>query len=124
MKGFNLDDNDVVKLDASENPTETTTSTHNEVIQAIWIGFYYWLKEKRRINNVSSFAKIFTYGVHGQVLRSSGGGWQSGVIRVHLEFIPDKPEDEDEPQQETALLLPSQVESPLDDLRAELFNNE
>lgn len=122
MKGFTLDDNDVVKLDASENPTETTTSTHNEVMQAIWSAVRYRLKEWRRTNDFGSFSRIFFYGVNGQVLRSSGGGWQSGVIRVRLEFIPDEPEEDE--IQEVALLPPVEEKSPLDDLRAELLNNE
>ncbi|WP_413171674.1 KGK domain-containing protein [Anabaena azotica] len=118
MEGFNLDDNDVVKLDSSENPAETTTSTHNEIMQAIWAGVRYRLKEWRRIKDPGSFNRIFSCGVRGQVLRSDGGGWQSGVVRVRLEFIPD------EPQQKVVLLPPSKIESPLDDLRAELLNNE
>ncbi|TAF07407.1 MAG: hypothetical protein EAZ77_09885 [Nostocales cyanobacterium] len=122
MKGFNLDDNDVVKLDSSENPAETTTSTHNEVMQAIWVAVRYRLKEWRRTNDLGSFSRIFFHGVHGQVLRASGGGWQSGVIRVRLEFIPDEPEEDD--LQDAVLLPPSKEKSPLDDLRAELLINE
>jgi hypothetical protein len=122
MKGFNLDDNDVVKLDSSENPTETTTSTHNEIMQAIWSAVRYRLKEWRRAKDPGSFSRIFFYGVRGQVLRSDGGGWQSGIVRVRLEFVPDELED-DEPQN-IALLPPAKEKSPLDDLRAKLLNNE
>ncbi|MEA5579431.1 KGK domain-containing protein [Anabaena sp. UHCC 0451] len=122
MKGFNLDNNDVVKLDSSENPAETTTSTHSEVIQAIWAGVRYRLKEGKRINDLSSFNRIFSHGVRGQVLRPHGGGWQSGVVRVCLEFVPDEPEEDE--LQEVVLLPPSKEKSPLDDLRAELLNNE
>jgi KGK domain len=127
MSGFNLNDNDVVKLDSSENPAETTTSTHSEVMQAIWTAVRYRLKEWRRINNPESFSRIFFYRVRGQVLRPGAGGWLSGTVRVRLEFIPDEPEEDEEEPQEAILLPPAPEipQSPLDDLRAELnLNNE
>ncbi|TAF09394.1 MAG: hypothetical protein EAZ77_05125 [Nostocales cyanobacterium] len=57
-------------------------------------------------------------GIECEILQVSGGGWRKGRVRISLEFIPD------EPQQEAVLLPPSKIESPLDDLRAELLNNE
>lgn len=124
MGSFNLNDDDVVRLDSSENPTETTTSTHREVMQSIWWAVSYRLKEMRRKDS-GSFSRIFFQGVNGQVLRPGGvGGWLTGTVRVRLEFTPDEPEEEEE-QQESVLLSPVEPESPLDDLRAELnLNNE
>ena len=66
-------------------------------------------------------------GQECQVLRVQSG-WQTGKLIFRLEFIPDEPEEPEESQE--AVLLPSsqtetqtpqlQMESPLDDLRADL----
>ncbi|WP_201788381.1 KGK domain-containing protein [Trichormus sp. NMC-1] len=60
-------------------------------------------------------------GIECEVLQVSGGGWRKGKVRVSLDFIPDEPEEE---PQEAVLLPPAKEKSPLDDLRAELLNNE
>jgi hypothetical protein len=120
MESFNLEDDDVIKLNSSENPTLTTTSTHNEVMQSIFWAVSSHLKA-RGVKDVGTFGRIFYRGVKGDVLRP-GEGWLTGTVRVRLEFIPDEPEEEDE--QEAVLLRPAKPESPLDDLRAELNLNK
>jgi hypothetical protein len=119
MESFNLNSDDVVRLDSSENPAETTTSTHHEVMQSIWWAVSYRLKERRK--NSGSFSRIFFQGVNGKVLRPDGvGGWLTGTVRVCLEFTPDEPENELEDAE-----IEAAPPSPLDDLRAELnLNNE
>jgi KGK domain len=59
-------------------------------------------------------------GIGCEVLQVSGGGWRKGKVRISLEFIPES----EERIQEATLLSPAKEKSPLDDLRAELLNNE
>ncbi|QXE26053.1 hypothetical protein B6N60_04781 [Richelia sinica FACHB-800] len=51
-----------------------------------------------------------------------GTGWQSGRVRISLEFIPaDEEEDEEEMEAQLEdVTSPQLPESPLDDLRSEL----
>lgn len=55
-------------------------------------------------------------GFKCEVLRTSGGGWQSGKFRFRLEFIPDNPEA----FLKNSLSEENKPESPLDDLRSQL----
>ncbi|MBD2666797.1 KGK domain-containing protein [Richelia sinica] len=61
-------------------------------------------------------------GVECEVLRMDGTGWQSGRVRISLEFIPaDEEEDEEEMEAQLEdVTSPQLPESPLDDLRSEL----
>jgi hypothetical protein len=58
-----------------------------------------------KIKAGSYLAQCLEDGGECQVLKSNGGGWKTGKIRIRIEFIPDHPEP---------------LRSPLDDLRAEL----
>ncbi|MEH1797393.1 KGK domain-containing protein [Nostoc sp.] len=51
-------------------------------------------------------------GVSCKLLHTQGGGWKSGKLRFHLEFVPDEPE--------VPSTVPSEARSPLDDLRSQL----
>lgn len=62
-------------------------------------------------------------GIHCEILRIGSKGWQKGRIRVNvtLEFIPDEPEIEEIPTNEQSEI--SEPESPLDDLRQLINQN-
>jgi KGK domain len=59
------------------------------------------------VRNINSW---FDQGVKCEILRAGSQGWQKGKIKINvsLEFIPDEPEV---------------IESPLDDVRQELKQN-
>ncbi|MEG4520249.1 MULTISPECIES: KGK domain-containing protein [unclassified Microcoleus] len=66
----------------------------------------------------------FRDGINCEALKIGAQGWQKGKvkIRVILEFCPDEPEVEETPENnESETSLP---ESPLDDLRRQLLNQE
>jgi len=67
---------------------------------------------------------LFGEGIAGQVLRFGSPGWQKGKIRVKItvEFCPDEPEVKEIPENNESET--SQPESPLDDLRRQLLNQE
>jgi hypothetical protein len=67
---------------------------------------------------------LFGEGIAGKVLRFGSPGWQKGKIRVKItvDFCPDEPEVEETP--DNNLLEISPPESPLDDLRRQLFTQE
>jgi hypothetical protein len=71
---------------------------------------YYALQEKKVA--LSNLRELLREGVDGEVLRIGSNGWQKGKLRikVSIEFYPDEPEI-------------SQPESPLDDLR-QMINQE
>jgi KGK domain len=62
-------------------------------------------------------------GIHCEILRIGSKGWQKGRIRVKvtLEFIPDEPEIEETPATNELEIAPP--ESPLDDLRQLINQN-
>lgn len=90
-----LEDNDVV-LAISDN-SETTYKVRDflRIIKQIFA----------TLRNGAYLEQCLEDGGECQVLKSNGGGWKTGKIRIRIEFIPDQAEP---PQ------------SPLDDLRAEL----
>ncbi|MEG5138085.1 MULTISPECIES: KGK domain-containing protein [unclassified Microcoleus] len=67
---------------------------------------------------------LFGEGIEGEVLRFGSQGWKKGKIRVQIvvEFCPDEPEVEETPENNESQT--SQPESPLDDLRRKLLNQE
>ena len=67
---------------------------------------------------------LFGEGIAGKVLRFGSPAWQKGKIRVKItvEFGPDEPEVEE--TADNNLLEISPPESPLDDLRRQLLNQE
>ncbi|MEG4940314.1 KGK domain-containing protein [Microcoleus sp. F4-D5] len=67
---------------------------------------------------------LFGEGIEGEVLRFGSQRWQKGKIRVKIavEFCPDEPEVDEAPEHNNSET--SQPESPLDDLRRQLLNQE
>ncbi|MBD2635610.1 hypothetical protein H6G52_09585 [Limnothrix sp. FACHB-881] len=59
-------------------------------------------------------------GVEGQVLRFGQNEWESGTLRLRIEFCPDEPEPEPKPETPELPLLEASIEpadSPLDEIR-------
>lgn len=100
-------------------------SQNNEVAEAL---IYLASSEGVSINNISNLrppCKLLDKGVDCEILRIGSNGWQKGRVRLKLqvtvEFCPDEPEVE-ETQMQNELEI-SQSESPLDDLR-KMINQE
>ena len=74
----------------------------------------------------NAYDKWFGKGIECEILRVGAQGWQKGKIKLKLnvtiEFCPDEPEVEDTPKNNESET--SQPESPLDDLRRQLLNQE
>lgn len=72
------------------------------------------------------YEKWFGEGIDCEILRVGAQGWKKGKIKLKLnvtiEFCPDEPEVEELPENNESET--SQPESPLDDLRRQLLNNE
>jgi hypothetical protein len=124
MESFNLDSDDVISMKDSESFLGFSTFKTLEMMVRLVS------RDVRQLNQ-KTLLEWLDEGVSCEVLKTSGGGWQSGKVRISLEFIPDKPEDdedelqEEDESQEAVLLPPAKPESPLDDLRTELnLNNE
>ncbi|MEG4579282.1 KGK domain-containing protein [Microcoleus sp. MON1_C5] len=73
-----------------------------------------------------SYEKWFGEGIDCEILRVGVNGWKKGKIKLKLnvtiEFCPDEPEVEETPENNESET--SQPESPLDDLRRQLLNQE
>lgn len=103
--GFSNDD--VVMFPTGNFSLEKMTKI-SSLIQAIepW--------SQRNSNNKGNEALLFNeQGMHCELLRTSGGGWQKGRLRFRLEFIPEDPES-------FFGTTPEKPLSPLDDLRSDL----
>ena len=81
MSNFQLNDDDVVSMEASYAFTKTATSQVSELRQAL-------------LQHLSDFRIWIKSGVPCRVLKGTGGGWQAGKIYLRLEFIPDEPTPE------------------------------
>ncbi len=55
-------------------------------------------------------------GSQCEILRTQGGGWHKGQLRIRLEFVPDDPES----FFKNSSSEPEKSQSPLDDLRSSL----
>ncbi|MEG4851954.1 KGK domain-containing protein [Microcoleus sp. B5-D4] len=73
-----------------------------------------------------SYNNWFGQGIDCEILRVGAQGWKKGKIKVKLnvtiEFCPDEPEVEQTPENNESET--SKPESPLDDLRRQLLNQE
>ncbi|MEG4007596.1 KGK domain-containing protein [Microcoleus sp. Pol11C1] len=73
-----------------------------------------------------SYDKWFGQGIDCEILRVGAQGWKKGKIKLKLnvtiEFCPDEPEVEETPENNESET--SKPESPLDDLRRQLLNQE
>lgn len=97
MNKFNLNDDDVVSMDAGASLNRTSTSTCEELISRLQ-GYI-----RGNLGDVIA-SDWCNDGVICRILQVKGGGWQTGKVRIRIEFIPDQPTDI----------------SPLDDLRNNL----
>ncbi|MCW6048981.1 hypothetical protein K4039_02530 [Lyngbya sp. CCAP 1446/10] len=74
----------------------------------------------------NAYDKWFGEGIDCEILRVGTQGWKKGKIKLKLnvtiEFCPDEPELEETPENNESET--SQPESPLDDLRRQLLNQE
>ena len=72
------------------------------------------------------YEKWFGEGIDCEILRVGANGWKKGKIKLKLnvtiEFCPDEPEFEETPENNESET--SKPESPLDDLRRQLLNQE
>ncbi len=73
-----LNNDDVVSMDANRSFAKTETSQIVQLKQALQ-------------QLIPAGNEWLSSGVHCKVLKTSGGGWQTGMLRLQLEFIPDKP---------------------------------
>lgn len=98
MSKVNLTDDDVVSMEPEYNFTGISTSTCEELINAV--GELIFEHSSLARDDSDNWVKD---GIPCKALLASpGGGWQKGRLRFRLEFIPDTPV------------------SPLDDLRNNL----
>ncbi|MEG4203847.1 KGK domain-containing protein [Microcoleus sp. Pol7_A1] len=72
------------------------------------------------------YEKWFGEGIDCEILRVGANGWKKGKIKLKLnvtiEFCPDEPDVEETPENNESET--SKPESPLDDLRRQLLNQE
>lgn len=80
MNEFELDNNDVVCIGSGNNFANTSTCRYLELKMAL----AEYLRPK--------FDAWVGQGAKGEILRTTGGGWQRGKFRLRLEFIPDPEE--------------------------------
>jgi hypothetical protein len=93
-----LEDDDVLSMNANENPVYTPTIKVSQVLQKI------------RSSIGSSINEWTETGAECEVLRASTAGWRKGKVRLCIEFVPDEPEDETQQAQledSETLFLPS-----------------
>ncbi|MEH1954719.1 MAG: KGK domain-containing protein [Nostoc sp.] len=102
-----LYDDDVVSMDKVVSFTGNATSTCGELIES--------LKDLAFGESTSQRNEIAD-GIICKVLLTKGGGWQKGKLRLRLDFVPDEPEV----PQPILSVVPSEPQSPLDDLRSHL----
>lgn len=116
MENRILGNKDVVSTEKDKSLIGASTFRGNEI--------YTYLRNKIARDVGTEVANEWVLeGLPCELLTEDGQGWQSGKIWFCLEFIPDHEEEElaDEIANEPSKALP---ESPLDDLRAELLDND
>ncbi|MGE5659748.1 MAG: KGK domain-containing protein [Actinomycetota bacterium] len=86
--------------------------------------FEFCIQELINMNQSSKAVLFSKEGIPGQALRFGKKGWEKGKLRakITVEFCPDEPEPEETPSSKPSAITPP--ESPLDDLRRQLFNQE
>lgn len=95
-----LDDNDVVCMEVGQNFAKTSTSKLKEIRQAMIRDF------------LANYGNWLGDGIYCQVLQP-GKDWQTGKIRLRIEFIPNNPVP-------PKTNIHEKESSPLDDLRLNL----
>ncbi len=91
MSQLNLNDDDVVDMMSAFNFARTYLSTFAQLKQGL----------RELVQPVST--KWLDNGVECKILRTTGGGWQKGKLRLRIEFVPDEPEA---PQSSDIVLSP------------------
>jgi len=109
-----LDNEEVISVDNNDKLLSDSMFTTGQMVSAIKQISIHLPNGNRNENTIE---KWFNEGIKGKTLKVGAKGWQQGKfrIKVTLEFCPDEPEIEEtsasnEPE------IP-QPESPLDDLR-------
>lgn len=81
-KNFQLNGDDVVSMEADASIIGTQTFRVSQFTQNL-----------RKRLGASALESWFGEGIECELLIASrGGGWQTGKIRIRVEFIPDVPE--------------------------------
>lgn len=76
----------------------------------------------RRHDGLTDYkAQWFLDGIECQVLTYGAKDWKKGKVRLTIEFCPDEPEIEETPPNEQPEI--TEIESPLDDLRQLINQN-
>lgn len=107
---FVLNDTDVISVSISGNASVLTfglasTFKSCELIESARM----WIAQSGH-ETCSYSTWLRKDGLRCQVLRADGKGWNPGIVRFRIEFIPDKTEPP----------KPIETASPLDDLRSSL----
>jgi hypothetical protein len=82
-----LDDDDVLSMDASDNPVNNQTVLVSQVLQKIRNSLGSQIHKWVQLDGGEP-------GAECEVLRASAVGWRKGKVRLRVEFIPDEPSDE------------------------------
>jgi hypothetical protein len=99
-----VEDDEMFNLPLTFRPREL-----EKTIKTFFIEHYSRLEDER--------SRLLGEGIDGEVMRFGAKGWQKGKLRVKitLEFCPDEPAVEEPPASNKP--EPSEPESPLDDIR-------
>jgi hypothetical protein len=98
MSKVELNDDDVISMEANWSLLGTSTFKVSQIIQCL----------KDRVG-ASIIGRWFVEGAECEVLSPRGGGWQKGKIRIHFEFIPDEPTSVEDSEQ--TFMLGGETES-------------
>jgi hypothetical protein len=93
MSNFQLDDDDVVSI---ANPNQSFAGTELCTVSKLNASL------RIHLSNVSPLTMQYVQdGKQCKVLKTTGGGWQKGTmrIRLELEFIPDEPPPDVKPDE-------------------------
>ncbi|MEQ9480750.1 KGK domain-containing protein [Coleofasciculus sp. F4-SAH-05] len=107
-----LDNEEVVSVDNNDKIISDSMFTSGQMVSAIEM-----ISRNLPNANKDKIEKWFNEGIKGKTLKLGAKGWQQGKfrIKVTLEFCPDEPEIEETSASNEPEI--SQPESPLDDLR-------
>jgi hypothetical protein len=118
MTSFELNDDDVVSMEASENFTDSKTSKVEDMM--------YEIRELLKSADLA-LEEWVSEGFDCEVLRAEGGGWQTGKIRLYIgfEFIPGASPEKSTRRSVSRVLarrrgIRASSVSPLADLRSNL----
>jgi hypothetical protein len=85
MDNFFLTDYDVVSLDSDGSFTKSPTATSKELLIALGDR----LSSNTELNTTAMMDWV-SDGVACKILQAEeGGGWQTGKVRLRIEFLPD-----------------------------------